>query len=31
MASIAIRHDGDGLIYFGRHFHRLARTAPSVR
>jgi flavin reductase (NADH) len=30
---ISMREDGDGLIYFGRQFHRLARprtTAPSV-
>jgi flavin reductase (NADH) len=25
--SIATRDDGDGLVYFGRQFHQLAREA----
>jgi flavin reductase (NADH) len=28
--DIVVRGDGDSLIYFGRHFHRLARTAPAL-
>ena len=30
VADIVVRGDGDSLIYFGRHFHRLARTAPAL-
>ena len=30
VADIVVRGDGDSLIYFGRHFHRLARTAPEL-
>lgn len=28
---ISVRADGDGLIYFDRHFHRIKRVAPDAR
>jgi len=29
IADMVVRHDGDGLIYFDRNFHRLARVAST--
>ena len=29
VVDMVVRHDGDGLIYFDRNFHRLARVAST--
>jgi len=30
VADMVVRHDGNGLIYFDRDFHRLARVARTA-